>query len=156
MFDTLSDGLHTFSVTATDNVGNDASATVAFTVDTVKPVVNIDTVATPTSNTTPTITFSIFVTATLSDGSHTVRIRATDVAGNQSDEASATFTVDTTAPDVQITAKPLSNTQSDSATFEFTVDDIDAVLECNFDGAGFSACVSPITYDTLAEGLHTL
>ncbi len=178
VFDSLSDGLHTFSVTATDNVGNNATATVAFTVDTVKPVVSIDAVATPTSNTTPAITFEIvdvnsttaecnvddagfsactspFVTATLADGSHTVKIRATDGAGNQSDEASATFTVDTTAPDVQITAKPLSNTQSDSATFEFTVNDIDAVLECNFDGAGFSVCVSPVTYDTLAESAHT-
>ena len=41
-----------------------------------------------------------------------------------------------------------------SATFEFETDDPNAVLTCELDGAGQTACNSPFTYNSLQEGNH--
>jgi hypothetical protein len=121
----LSDGEHTVTVRATDNVGNSSSASHTWTVDTTPPTVTIDSApADPSGSTEATVSFSgddgtgsgiagyecqldggtweacsspVSYTG-LSDGEHTVTVRATDNAGNSSPPASHTWTVDTTAP----------------------------------------------------------
>jgi hypothetical protein len=115
----LSDGLHTFSVTATDQVGNESQAQMTTTVDTVVPVVTI-TKRPPefTSERSPTFEFtasepssllcsfdvgstfacgSPFVANELSDGHYTFEVLAIDKAGNVG-MADAGFTVDTKRP----------------------------------------------------------
>ena len=122
----LTEGSHTFEVKAIDNAGNtDGSpATYSWTIDTTPPVVQIDSGPSGlTNDSTPTFTFSSEPGAAfqcsidtgtpsfgpcsgtgthtpaspLSDGPHTFRVRATDVATNQA-TATRSFSVDTAAP----------------------------------------------------------
>lgn len=107
--------------------------------------------------------WSYTVPSALSQGSHTVRARSTDAAGNTSvDSNTNTFIIDTTAPDTTITNNPFPGgfTNSTTATFDFTGNDGAGVggltFECNLDGAGFSACSTPKNYPgPLADGPHT-
>ena len=120
----LTEAAHTFEVRAEDAAGNvDATpATHAWTVDLTAPETSLaPTPSNPSSNATPTFglgstespsTFDCdldgggwmpcttpFTTPSLGDGSHTLRARATDAAGN-TDASEVTFTwlVDATAP----------------------------------------------------------
>jgi DNA-binding beta-propeller fold protein YncE len=117
------DSTNTFYATATDGAGNTSACStesIAYTDDKTPPETTIDTGPTgTTTNPSPSFGFSssesgstfqcsldsgAFATcsspkayASLSDGSHTFRVRATDVAGNtDSTPATRTFTVDTT------------------------------------------------------------
>jgi hypothetical protein len=122
----LSDGPHTFSVRATDSVGNvdPTPAQRSFTVDTSIPQTTIDSGPSGTTNDpTPTFAFSSTkagssfecrvdsgsyavcgspqTTARLADGSHTFSVRATDPAGNPDPTpARRSFTVDTASVSV--------------------------------------------------------
>lgn len=58
------------------------------------------------------------------------------------------------APDTTITSGPPSSTASPDANFEFTATE-PASFECDLDGGGFTACVSPRSYPGLADGTHT-
>ncbi len=102
--------------------------------------------------------------SSLSDGSHTFQVQATDSLGNvDPTPASYTWVVDTTAPDTSITGNPSNPTNSASATFNFTGADADAggggsgaaSFECNLDGGGFSACSTGKEYTSLVDGSHT-
>jgi len=90
----------------------------------------------------------------LGQGGHTLNVRAVDGAGNRdASPASRTWTVDTAAPKVSITAGPAQGgTSGPYLSFAFTT--TEGSPECNLDGAGYSACVSPVTY-SLAAGAHT-
>ena len=95
----------------------------------------------------------------LADGSHTFQVRAIDGAGNvDTTPASFSWTVDTTAPDTTITAQP-TNPSGSNVSFSFTGTDGSgtgvASFECQLDGGGYSACTSPQTYNSLADGSHT-
>ncbi|MGH2976159.1 MAG: Ig-like domain-containing protein, partial [Solirubrobacterales bacterium] len=108
-YSNLSDGSHTFDVRASDPVGNTDPSPVSrtFTVDTVAPQTAVDSGPSgPTNNASPSFSFSSSELGTfqcridssqpsdwqgctspksfgsLSDGSHTVQIRAIDLAGN--------------------------------------------------------------------------
>ncbi|MFP5225360.1 MAG: OmpL47-type beta-barrel domain-containing protein, partial [Actinomycetota bacterium] len=91
----------------------------------------------------------------LADGSHTVFVRVTDNASNQT-TIQNTFTVDRTDPTVSITSGPDPLTNSTSATFQFTSSDASGTTEaCQLDGGGFASCASPASYAALADGSHT-
>jgi large repetitive protein len=119
-----SNGAHTVVVTDTDTAGNVATATVSFTMDTqaAAPVVAL---ATNSGDTTDSITNSAALTtptgvepgakveysidggdwsetyaAPTSDGTYSVAVRQTDVAGNISASTTVEFTRDTTGPTV--------------------------------------------------------
>jgi hypothetical protein len=118
----LSDGLHTFTVRATDGVGNSASASYSWQVDVTAPDTSVDSgPSDPTAGTSADLSFSAnetgstfecdldgagFSTCTspetysaLADGVHVFSVRATDAAGNV-DASPAVFawTVDTAGP----------------------------------------------------------
>src|SRR3989442_4440516 len=94
--------------------------------------------------------------SSLTQGSHTFQVRATDQAGNtDASPASFTWTVDTTAPDTSITSGPADPTNGTDATFSFSSTESGSAFLCELDGAGFSACSSPKSYSGLAEGSHT-
>jgi len=92
----------------------------------------------------------------LADGSHTFRVRATDLAGNRGQAASYGWTIDTALPSTPtITSSPPSQTTSTSATFGFSDLDAGVTLLCQLGGGGFSTCTSPRAYSGLADGNHT-
>jgi hypothetical protein len=59
-----------------------------------------------------------------------------------------------TAPDTFIDSGPDPATRETSATFSFHASTADATFECSLDGAAYTACSSPTTYDPLGEGTH--
>ncbi|WP_304504116.1 Ig-like domain-containing protein [Corallococcus sp. EGB] len=96
------------------------------------------------------------VQATLADGPHTLTATATDAAGNVSEPASLSFTIDTEAPDTTIESGPAQPSNSASATFEFSSTGGGIRYECSLDDAPYVLCDSPFTVDSLTEGEHTL
>ncbi|MGH2905162.1 MAG: adventurous gliding motility protein AgmC [Solirubrobacterales bacterium] len=181
----LSEGTHTFSATATDAAGNEGTSSNdrVITIDTTDPSVSITAPATDgsvTGDDTPDITFtatdsssltiecsvdggsyvacsSPFTTPALTDGTHSVTVRATDDAGNTSSDTRS-FVVDTTAPIVSITAPGSGDVISDDTpTVTFTVtEDNPGTTECSVDGGAFAPCSSPFTTPTLTDGPHTV
>jgi hypothetical protein len=94
----------------------------------------------------------------LADGPHTFGVRAVDLAGNADPTpATASFTVDATAPDTLITAGPATGTTTADSrpTFEFDSTEGGSTFQCNVDSAGFVPCSSPLTTATLGEGART-
>jgi hypothetical protein len=69
--------------------------------------------------------------------------------------ATVTAAADTTPPETAIASAPSGTVASTSASFAFTSEP-GARYECTLDGASFSACASPTTYASLAQGAHTL
>ena len=174
----LTDGAHTFSVRATDalgNVGPVMSST--WTIDTVAPSVQITQKPNSPSNaSSPSFSFTSseagstfacrleqggFAPCTapksygpLTDGQHAFAVKATDVAGNTGAATTYTWTIDTIAPAVAITGKPSNPSNSRSPSFSFTSEE-GSTFACRLDGGGFSACAAPVGYASLADGPHT-
>jgi hypothetical protein len=179
----LSDGSHTFEVRATDPATNTdpTPASRTFTIDATPPDTNITggpAAGSTTNDNTPTFTFTSteagstfqcrvdaaafaacttpFTTAALSDGSHTVEVRAIDGAGNlDPTPASRTFTVDTVPPDTTIASNPGSSTNDTTPTFTFTSTEASSTFQCSLDGVAFAACTTPFTTAALSPGAHT-
>jgi uncharacterized repeat protein (TIGR01451 family) len=177
-YSSLSAGAHTFAVRATDTAGNRGSDSFDWTVDATAPAASITShPGDPTSATTAGFTFSADEEATfecklddadwasctspqsysgLSEGEHTFQVRATDAAGNVSDPAIFTWTVDSRVPGVSITAHPDGLTSSTDASFTFTVDDPNATVECKLDSAGWASCTEgTVDYTSVPAGEHT-
>jgi hypothetical protein len=105
----------------------------------------------------------------LSNGPHTFKVRAVDNSGNN-DNSPELFNwyVDATPPDATIneandgnndTVTNGGNTTSTSMMFNFSGSDIGVGLdhfECSLDGASFTTCTSPIQFNNIPEGSHTL
>src|SRR5262245_24378631 len=91
----------------------------------------------------------------LSSGQHSFKVAAS--SGGNTDESPAEYSWTIAVPvalETTITGKPPKTSDSSDATFEFTSNRSDATLECSLDGAGFTACSSPITYERLDGGDH--
>ncbi|MCA9677604.1 MAG: Ig-like domain repeat protein [Kofleriaceae bacterium] len=173
----LGDGAHAVEVRAADAAGNAATASRAFTVDTMAPTVTFTGGPTgPTSDPAPTFTFttagapvtvqcrvdgaayaacaSPYTTAPLADGAHSVSVQATDAAGNVG-SASRAFTVDSMGPTVSITGGPEGPTSEASPTFTFTTGGGPATVTCQVDASAPAACTSPFATGALGDGAHT-
>ena len=101
--------------------------------------------------------------SSLAEGNHTFDVRAIDNAGNTGASDSFDWDIDLTDPTATITGTPADPTNATSATFTFTTDDPIsggvasgvASTECSLDGGAYVACVSGVSYSSLAEGNHT-
>jgi YVTN family beta-propeller protein len=92
----------------------------------------------------------------LSEGAHSLTVRATDAAGNPGAASGPlVVTIDTAAPQTTITGQPTDPTNSGSATFTFGGSEGGGTFECRLDGAAFAACGTPAEYSGLADGSHT-
>jgi len=167
----LADGDHTFEARATDPAGNTgAAATYTWTIDTLAPGTTI-TDGPPASpfvfEASEPARFecrldggdwmpctSPHAYPDLTDGEHTVEIRATDDAGNTGPAAPYVWTIDTSAPETTIISGPPVLTNSTTATFVFAADQ-HAALECRLDAGEWAACTSPHAYLDLTDGRHT-
>ena len=180
-YSSLTDGSHTFSVRATDGLGNvDATpATYSWTVDATAPNTTlVTTPASPTQVTSAAFTFTAtelgstfeckldsgsFAACSsgqsypsLTDGSHTFSVRATDPAGNvDASPASFTWIVDSTAPDTTLVTTPAAVTNATTAAFTFTATEGGSTFQCKLDSGSFTSCTSGQSYPSLTDGSHT-
>jgi len=157
----LADGDYTFSVFATDDAGNVATAPTfgPFAIDATPPAVGVTSGPTATNARLPQFGFTVDGTAVsaecsidrgtpdwhdcfgrspyapstpLVDGRYTFRVRATDALGNQSRAAQQAFTVDQDAPNLTIDSGPEGFTNVTTPSFGFTTDG-DASTRCSLD-----------------------
>ena len=173
----LAQGAHTFEVRVADSLGNQATATRAFTIDTSAPPVSITAGPNgPTNVNPPTFSFTVgagattiqcrvdggaytsctspYTTASLSQGAHTFEVRAADALGNAA-TASRAFSIDTVAPTLSFTAGPTGPTNANPPTFSFTAGADATTVQCRVDAAAFANCTSPFTTASLSQGAHT-
>jgi hypothetical protein len=176
----LPEGDYTFRVRASDGV-EETVATQDFTVDTTRPSLSLDFGPTdPTNEQTPSFGFttdaprtecsvdqgapayvscaSPYRSPSLSDGSYTFRVLATDAAGNEQN-AEQTFSVDATPPSVSIDSGPSGATNNQLPSFGFTVDGTATAIECSIDQGttAYASCPGP-TYAPpapLSDGRYT-
>lgn len=189
-----SDGAHKVEIRSRDQAGNFDSTpeVLEWVVDRTPPVTSIDVAPDAVDNdSTPTIEFSVNETAgtscrldggawssctsplsvssmnggdPLSDGPHSVNVRATDTAGNvEATPATVSWTIDTTIPVVDFTSSPNHFVPQGDVSFGWTVKDgsplvlsPDADSECSLDGAAFTACDRNLSISSPANGPHTL
>jgi hypothetical protein len=98
----------------------------------------------------------------LTQGQHTFHVKAVDAAGNQSNETTRTFFVDTVPPhQPNLTGFPSNPNSSQSATFTWTEDPDPAPgsgvvgFACKLDSGNWQPCSSPKTYNSLSLSSHT-
>jgi hypothetical protein len=181
-YSNLDAGPHTFSVKAVDAAGNESSLTsFSWTIDTTPPPAPVITAGPPNPSGSTSAAFEFsdseggvsfqcqldgtgFGTCSspqpysdlTPNASHTFEVKAVDPAGNDSTVAPYTWTIDTAPPDAPvITSAPPNPSGSTGASFEFSDSEGGVSFQCQLDGAGFSACSSPQSYLSLADGSHT-
>ena len=183
MLNSLTNGLHTFEVTAVDTSDNEdlTPASHIWRIDTIPPETAILERPPEIDNSTsvsitfespgePAATFecgldgSLFAVCTspftannLSDGGHDFRVRAKDPAGNfDLSPAPVNWQIDSISPDTVIDTGPAGIVNATGATFTFSSPGAGpgATFACRLDNAPFTACVSPRSFVGLADGAH--
>ena len=90
------------------------------------------------------------------NATHTLRIRATDRAGNVSAPSNpVTFQARGRVTAVQIDSGPEGRTSDNTPTFTFSADAPDVEFGCRLVGTTFTTCNSPKTFGELVEGTYT-
>jgi uncharacterized protein (TIGR03382 family) len=181
-YNSLTNGPHTFEVTAIDSAGNVGAppAVWNWTINTTAPTFTIVS-GPPMMTNSPTATF-VFTSpdpgvtylcelapattftpcppsfTNLTNGPYTLMVEAQDPYGNVSAPQTYTWTVDMTPPTIQILSGPplLSNLSSASFTLAATDTVAIATYLCALDGAAFTTCTSTPTFTGLMNGSHTL
>ena len=172
---------HSFKLTATaPGLKASSAVTKSWTIDVTAP--NAPTVsqpASPTKNTTTSVTFSSTSTdvlsyrcsvdgavetactspksVTVAEGFHTLAVKAVDRAGNTSTAKTVAWVVDTSTPPPVISSGPPTVSGSSSASFTFSSTEPGVTLTCSLDSTTtYTACSSPKTYPGLSNGNHTV
>jgi hypothetical protein len=175
----LKDGSHTFTLTATDPLGNVSTpATWSWSVDRTAPTATITSGPSKLANSkSATFTFTSddslatfkcsrdggsYLSCTspktygsFTNGSHTVAVEAIDGAGNVSAPVTWTWTVDTVKPIVTITLGPIDPSVLTTAIFTFMASEPGVVFTCTLDSGVPAICTSPTTYSNVPPGRHT-
>lgn len=173
----LNDGVHAFTLEATDALRNVSLWQWAWTVDTAAPGVTLSVEpAALTSSTSARFEFSatdqgggVSFACTLDgasascaspssylvgEGPHTFTVTASDWAGHSS-AVSRTWTVDATGPALAFVTKPVPSNDR-SAGFAFTATDAHGpvTVTCSLDDAAPVPCTSPVTLTGLDLSTH--
>ena len=186
-YSSLSTGDHAFDVRSVDAAGNPdpTPVTRSWTVDATPPETTIDSGPSGlTNDSSPSFAFSSSEGGSsfecrldssqpadwqscnspkaynsLSDGSHTFEVRATDQYGNTDQtSASRSFTLDATAPQTQVDSGPSGLTNDSSPSFAFSSSEGGSSFECRLDSSqaqDWQGCTSPKSYSSLSDGSHT-
>ena len=91
----------------------------------------------------------------LSEGVHTLEVRAVKDALKDPTPVSDSVIIDITAPVTTIDSNPVALSNVAAPTFTFSSTDASAVFECSVDNGPFAACSSPFTTPALADGQHS-
>lgn len=89
----------------------------------------------------------------LAQGAHSLKIRASDRAGNVSAVTSVDWQVDLVAPAITFSQTPLALTNQTTANFTFASANA-VTYECQLDNVAFAACTSPRALTGLTAGAH--
>ncbi len=179
-FHGLADGTWYFHLRTVDAAGN-WSAAVQFgpvTIDTLLPDTTIASGPTGITGAKPTFTFTAnkapitfecaidlggyvacptpFKTAALSDGAHTLSVRAKDsLARVDATPDTRSFTVDSSVPDTAINSGPSGLISTTTPTWTFTSTKANSTFTCTIDGGAPTTCTTPFTPAALSNGPHT-
>ncbi len=174
----LTEGPHSLVITATDQAGNSASMTFAWTVDTSVPDAEItEAPSTLSRSRSGAVAFQSRKAKTtfecslnsgeweacaspsaltgLADGAYTYDVRPVDAAGRRGTAARASWSVDATAPKVNLQRTPAAFTSSTAALVDFTSDDVAAGYECRLNGGDWAPCSGSKDWTNLPDGPHT-
>ncbi|MEY4723325.1 MAG: hypothetical protein RLZZ324_838, partial [Candidatus Parcubacteria bacterium] len=175
----VEEGSAVITVTATDLAGNTADASVTILVDATAPDTAIDSAPSGTvasadasivfhsteagssfvcslDGAAPTACASPASYSVIAEGVHSFSVTATDPAGNvDPSSATATWSVDTTAPDTIIDSAQSGTVATSSASLTFHSTEAGSTLSCVLDGGAAAPCTSPASYTGLADGAHT-
>jgi hypothetical protein len=105
------------------------------------------------------------VSPALSNGPHTIVVRATDVSGNTATSPICNFTIDNIPPQTSITSatdgkgKPIPfNGQTSSTSIKFTFFGTDnntvSGFQCKLDNGLWTTCNGTVSYSVLSKGTH--
>jgi len=176
----LPDGTYTFTVTAVGSSAEESQAGVTWTVDAKGP--DIQAHQYPPGTSGPDVTFEFTISdlhgvdhvdceidggpfsctelvqlTALSEQSHTFRLTARDVVGNQT-FLEHSWTVDYDYPSVLLQSQPARLTKQTSYEFEFSASTPhEATVTCRLDGIALGACPSTVTVPesgALTDGPH--
>lgn len=92
--------------------------------------------------------------ATLPDGTYVAYAQQSNAAGTSTSTAH-TFTVSTQPPSTTITLGPPGSSGTGVASFSFISSEPGSTFQCQLDGAGWTACLSPQYYSGLSNETHT-
>ena len=93
--------------------------------------------------------------AVLPESSDGVDASSREAASNQP-QLDLTFSyADTTPPETSVDSGPSGTVSTSEASFGFSSNEPGSTFECDLDGAGWSACTSPVSFVALADGIHT-
>ncbi len=183
VYQNLSAGSHSVSISALDAAGNvsEAPATFGWVVDLTAPVASFQSVSPDSAITSSSdISFSFGADESagfecaldgdayaacsspqafngLGEGTHSFSIRAIDVAGNVGSAIVHAWRVDQTLPVVSLgqVSPPQGVTGSANLSAEFFSSE-ESRFECSFNGGAFAACSSPASLSAPGEGLQTI
>ena len=175
----LGSGSHVFRVKSSNAAGLESNTVEhSWMVDATAPSVQLDSVPSPTRDTSALITFTgdepgAFLCTLdggsdfpceaplrlngLGEGVHVFTVTLVDLVGNRGEPARIEWRVDTQAPTVQIESSSPDASPSSSLTREVTFSaDESSSFECSLDGSTFAACESPLAMSALGDGWHNL
>jgi hypothetical protein len=177
-YSSLAAGTHTFNVRGSNALGADATPA-SYTWSVIDPADTTITSGPPAYTNVQTATFTFTsndasatfqcslngaafaactspfaVTGNL--GSNSFSVRAVNALGADATPASATWTLDRTAPATTLSTNIFDATVYvvNTATFSFGANE-QATFVCSVDGASFAACASPLSLSGLADGTHS-
>ena len=174
----LTQGNHTFTVYAADTAGNVSNSVYSFIVDSLAPsapVISNSSAYATTPNLSIAFTSengstnncsldgaafascsSPFLTGTLTEGTHNLRVTSTDLAGNTSSLALYTWTQDTIAPTAPGISTSAAYQTTSNVTVNFTTSS--GTTTCQLDTNPATQCTSATTatYSSLTEGSHSI
>ncbi|MFC1488076.1 Ig-like domain-containing protein, partial [Thermoproteota archaeon] len=181
----LTEGEHAIKIFATDSAGNTgASITTTFEIDTTPPIITLSSPEETTySNTNVfldftlneevswigyalddqnniTITADLMISA-LSEGSHSIIVFATDLAGNTGVSDSVQFSVsippvDSTPPTVIIISPESETYSSSSIALDFTIDEQTSWIGYSLDTQDNVTITEDTVLSDLSEGSHSI
>jgi hypothetical protein len=177
----LTDGTHTFVLRGKLNSGyRPNTRSISWQIDSILPgAPTVTAVPSPTRSTSANVSFtnpdpsavahtcsldgapetdctSPYAVSSLTEGSHTVVVRAVDSSGNKSPASQVTWVVDLTSPANVLASGPVSPTNQTTAQATFSAAGATSYT-CALDGAPAVACTSPYTVPgPIAEGAHSL
>jgi hypothetical protein len=98
-----------------------------------------------------------FTLTGLAEGTHTIRARATDQAGNtDATPAEYSWQIDLTGPTVSFDTFPANYINRTFANFVFSSNEASTIYNCQLDGGSWQTCAAAPTFASLSEDAHTL